>query len=196
MMALVGCLAYEFQVTLPVVAKQTFHGGAHELRLHDRGDGRRRGRRRAVRRRPGPDRAARAGEVRRCASAVRARRGRGRAERCPLELVALALVGAASVAFLAKGNSTLQLAAAPQMRGRVMALWAVAFLGSTPIGGPIAGWVSESFGGRAGLALGALACVAAALLGELTLRRLARRRAASEQSCGTEVALSRQGIRG
>ena len=41
------------------------------------------------------------------------------------------------------------------MRGRVMALWAVAFLGSTPIGGPIAGAVSERFGGRAGLALGA-----------------------------------------
>ena len=61
-----------------------------------------------------------------------------------LELVALARVGAASVGFLSKGNSTLQLGPSPQMRGRVMALWAVAFLGSTPIGGPIAGWVSEA----------------------------------------------------
>jgi MFS family permease len=90
----------------------------------------------------------------------------------PLELFALTLVGAASVGFLSKGNSSLQLAASPTMRGRVMALWAVAFLGSTPIGGPIAGVVSERFGGRAGLALGAAACLLAAALGGLVLRRL------------------------
>ena len=58
-----------------------------------------------------------------------------------LELVALALAGAASISFMATGNSTLQLNAAPSMRGRVMALWFVAFQGSTPIGGPIIGWV-------------------------------------------------------
>ncbi len=81
-------------------------------------------------------------------------------------------MGAASVGFLAKGNSSLQLASSPSMRGRVMALWAVAFLGSTPIGGPIAGAVSEQFGGRAGLALGAAACLLAAGLGALVLRRL------------------------
>ena len=72
----------------------------------------------------------------------------------PLELVALTIVGAASVTFLAVGNSTLQLAARPDMRGRVMSLWAVAFLGTTPIGGPIAGYVSETAGGRAGPADG------------------------------------------
>ncbi len=53
----------------------------------------------------------------------------------------MTIVGAASVTFLAVGNSTLQLAARPDMRGRVMSLWAVAFLGTTPIGGPIAGYV-------------------------------------------------------
>jgi hypothetical protein len=42
---------------------------------------------------------------------------------------------------MSTGNSTLQLGAAPVMRGRVMALWFVAFQGSTPIGGPIVGWV-------------------------------------------------------
>ena len=51
-------------------------------------------------------------------------------------LLAMGLVGVTSVAFLSMSNSTLQLAAEPHMRGRVMALWAVAFLGSTPIGGP------------------------------------------------------------
>ena len=59
----------------------------------------------------------------------------------PVELVALALVGGASISFMSTGNSTLQLDAAPDMRGRVMSLWFVAFQGSTPIGGPIVGWV-------------------------------------------------------
>jgi MFS family permease len=88
-----------------------------------------------------------------------------------LELIALAAVGAASVGFMSNGNSTLQLGADPSMRGRVMALWSVAFMGSTPIGGPIAGAVTEHFGGRAGLLLGAAACLAAALLGRLLMRR-------------------------
>jgi MFS family permease len=88
-----------------------------------------------------------------------------------VELIAMAVVGAFSIAALSQGNSTLQLAAAPNMRGRVMALWAVAFLGSTPIGGPIAGVVSEHFGGRGGLLMGAAACLLAALLGWFALRR-------------------------
>jgi MFS family permease len=57
------------------------------------------------------------------------------------------------------------------MRGRVMALWAVAFLGSTPIGGPIAGLVSDHLGGRGGLALGAAACLLAAAMGAFVQRR-------------------------
>lgn len=85
--------------------------------------------------------------------------------------LALALVGGVSIGFLSKGNSTLQLAAAPQMRGRVMALWSVAFLGSTPLGGPIAGAVAENFGGRAALLMGAAACLVAAAMGAVILRR-------------------------
>jgi MFS family permease len=169
MMGLIGCLAYEFQVVLPVVAKQTFGGGAQAygfmtaamgvgavlggLWVAARG---RTGTRALI------NSAAVFGVLIGAAAA---------APTLPLELVALALVGAASVGFLAKGNSTLQLAATPSMRGRVMALWAVAFLGSTPIGGPIAGAVSERLGGRAGLALGAVACLVAAALGAATLRR-------------------------
>ena len=59
------------------------------------------------------------------------------------------------------------------MRGRVMALWAVAFLGSTPIGGPIAGVVVQHFGGRAGLLLGAVACLLAAAMGAAVAHRSA-----------------------
>jgi hypothetical protein len=57
------------------------------------------------------------------------------------------------------------------MRGRVMSLWAVAFLGTTPLGGPIAGFVAEQLGGRAGLVLGGVTCLVAAGLGVLALRR-------------------------
>ena len=96
-----------------------------------------------------------------------------------LEYLALALVGGVSIGFLSKGNSTLQLEAEPHMRGRVMALWSVAFLGSTPIGGPIAGAVSQNFGGRVGLGMGAAACVVAAALGWLILRRAAATRPAA-----------------
>ena len=83
----------------------------------------------------------------------------------------MVIVGALSVTFTSTTNSSLQLAAAPTMRGRVMALWSVAFLGSTAIGGPIAGWVSEQWGGRAGLLLGAVACLMAAAMGLVALRR-------------------------
>ena len=44
------------------------------------------------------------------------------------------------------------------MRGRVMSLWFVAFQGSTPIGGPIIGWVIAIAGARAGLGVGAVTC--------------------------------------
>jgi MFS family permease len=69
-------------------------------------------------------------------------------------------VGAAGIGFTAMANGVLQTECAPEMRGRVMALFSVAFLGSTPIGGPIVGWVSEQLGPRAGLWLGGLATLA------------------------------------
>ena len=61
------------------------------------------------------------------------------------------------------------------MRGRVMALWAVAFLGSTPIGGPLMGWVASVGGGRVGLAVGGVSCFVASTIGLTVLWRLKRR---------------------
>jgi MFS family permease len=73
-------------------------------------------------------------------------------------------LGLASIAFMVTGNTTLQLTTEPAMRGRVMSLYSVVFLGSTPIGAPIAGWVGEHLGARAGLALGgAIALLASAV---------------------------------
>jgi MFS family permease len=93
-----------------------------------------------------------------------------------VEELVLLLVGACSVTFLALGNSTLQLEAEPSMRGRVMSLWSVAFLGSTPVGGPLVGLIAGSLGARYGLGVGAVAALAAAGIGwrSLGARAVAR----------------------
>ncbi len=172
MMALVGCFAYEFQVVLPIVASETFNGGAQTYGFMTAAMGVGAvvgGLYVAARGRTGTT-----SMINTSATFGVVILGAALAPNQLLELIALALVGAVSVGFLAKGNSTLQLEAAPHMRGRVMALWAVAFLGSTPIGGPIAGAVSEQFGGRAGLGIGAAACFVAAGMGAIWWRRVRR----------------------
>ena len=80
---------------------------------------------------------------------------------------------------MSTGNSTLQLDAAPDMRGRVMSLWFVAFQGSTPIGGPLIGAAMAMIGPRAGLGIGALAVGLVACGGLLALRHLTHERAPS-----------------
>ncbi|MGA8426663.1 MAG: MFS transporter [Candidatus Dormiibacterota bacterium] len=173
MMTLVGTFAYEFQVVLPVVASHTFHGGARAYGFMTAAMG--------------------VGAV--GGGLVTAARGRvglrgvsiaagvfavvlllaAAAPTLTLEYVALAMVGWASISFIARGNTTLQLAAAPQMRGRVMALWAIAFQGTTPIGGPLIGWITATAGARVGLATGGLSCVLAAGLGAAATHRVRRR---------------------
>jgi MFS family permease len=103
---------------------------------------------------------------------------------------ALALVGYCSVSFLSMANSTLQLGTAPQMRGRVMALWSVAFLGSTPIGGPAIGFITAAAGARAGLGVGALSCFAAAILGLVFVHHLRAAKEARAASLGPEAPLA------
>jgi MFS family permease len=88
-----------------------------------------------------------------------------------IEMVVLVGVGAAGVGFTAMANGVLQTETTPEMRGRVMALFSVAFLGSTPIGGPIVGWVSQQLGPRAGLWLGGVATLAAAVVATAGIRR-------------------------
>jgi len=85
------------------------------------------------------------------------------------------VVGFSSVAFMTTSTTMLQLRADPSMRGRVLALQAMVFLGSTPIGGPIVGAVCERFGARAGLVVGGVACLAAGVYGSWAGRRLLRR---------------------
>lgn len=76
-----------------------------------------------------------------------------------------ALLGLASIGFLTTSTAVVQLVAEPEFRGRVLAIQAMVFLGSTPIGGPIVGWISDAAGPRAGLLVGALACFVASAYG-------------------------------
>ena len=68
-------------------------------------------------------------------------------------------------------TAIVQLRAAPEYRGRVLALQAMVFLGSTPIGGPIVGWISDTAGPRVGIVVGGVACLAAAAWGHRYLAR-------------------------
>jgi MFS family permease len=173
----IGTLAFNFQVVLPLLAKQTFGGSAETF-----------------------------GVMSACMSVgsvvgalVSAHEARATlrfvlgaalvfgvalvtaafAPTLGVELLVLVPVGAAGVAFTAMANGVLQTESAPEMRGRVSALFTVAFLGSTPIGGPIIGWVSQLLGPRAGLWVGGVATLAVTTAAIAGIRR---RRAAPQRA--------------
>lgn len=158
-MAVVGTLAFNFPVLLPLMARFEFHAGAGTFGALATAMG--------------------VGAL--VGSLVNAGRSRApsladlgmmglafgsftallvAAPSLPFALAALVGVGAASAAFAATTNALLQLSAAPEVRGRVMSMFSVVYLGSTPLGGPIVGWVAEHAGVRAGFAVGALATLA------------------------------------
>ena len=97
----------------------------------------------------------------------------------PVAWLVLPLLGAAGISFAIAGNSTLQLTSSDEMRGRVMALYTVVFLGSTPIGGPVAGWIGQHAGPRVGLAGGGAIALAA---GIVALAWLSGRREVAEST--------------
>ncbi len=82
-------------------------------------------------------------------------------------------MGVASITFMTASTAIMQLRADPQMRGRVLALQAIVFLGSTPIGGPILGWVCQQYGARSGVMIGGLAAMVAAGYGWRAVRNAA-----------------------
>jgi MFS family permease len=87
-----------------------------------------------------------------------------------LEMVVLAPLGLASIAFLATANSTIQLSSSPELRGRVMALYGLVFLGSTPVGALLAGWMADRFGPRSIMLLAGVSSLAAAGVAAVLLR--------------------------
>ncbi len=96
--------------------------------------------------------------------------------------VVIAPLGFAGIAFAITGNSTLQLTSAPDRRGRVMALYTVIFLGSTPIGGPLAGWVGQHISASFGFAVGGAIAVATGLAALAALTRSHPRPVAREST--------------
>jgi MFS family permease len=186
MMAVIGTFTYEFTVSLPLLAQDVFQGGASEYAAMVAAMG--------------------FGAV--VGGLYTANQGQGTprhlawaalffgggvlltaiAPTLPWSLAALLIVGFWSIRFTALGNVTLQLESSPEMRGRVMALWTMAFLGSTPIGGPLIGWVGEHAGARSALALGGSAALFAAGIGVWGLAR-------PQPQCDQQPAKGQQDIR-
>jgi len=160
MMALVGTLGLNFQVLLPLLADITFHGDSstYSALAVTMGVGSVLGALATGARGQVNPRVLVLSSLGFAVFATLA----ALAPTLPLAALALAGLGAAAVTFSASVNSTLQLRADPSMRGRVMALYSIVFLGSTPIGSPIVGWLAEHLGPRAGLVMGALAALVAA----------------------------------
>jgi MFS family permease len=173
MIAVIGTLAWEFQVSLPLMATKVFGGGAaaYGLMASVMGIGAVAGGLiSAARPRP------RARAL--CLAAIGwgvAILAAAAAPSLPVELAALVFVGYGSITFNSLAKTTLQLAAKPTMRGRVMALWALAWLGSTPVGGPIVGWVGQAAGARWALVIGGLATLLCGILALPALTRIDRR---------------------
>ncbi|HXV04705.1 MAG TPA: MFS transporter [Solirubrobacterales bacterium] len=173
LMALVGTLGFNFQVILPLLARFSFGGGATVYAMLVSAMG--------------------VGSV--IGALLTGARGRADARliagaalafgvlallaalmpSMAMEIPVLALLGGSAVTFAASINSSLQLAVEPRMRGRVMALYSVVFLGSTPIGGPLAGWLSQAYDPRVALLLAAGAGLVAAWAAHVALTRLPER---------------------
>ena len=160
LMALVGTLGFNFQVVLPLLARFSFEGGAgaYAVLVSAMGVGSIVGALvNGAHGRTGPllivGGALAFGLTALLSAAM---------PTLALEVPALALLGAAAVTFAATINSTLQLAVSPDMRGRVMALYSVVFLGSTPIGAPLTGWLAQTYDPRVALLLAAGAGLLAA----------------------------------
>jgi MFS family permease len=168
-LALIGTFSYEFQVTLPVFAEGTFHAGA-----------------------PGYAALMTALGLGAVVGGIFAAGRTSTSERQFLVFLSLfglsmlaaafaatltaavsfmVAVGAFSINVISLGNTMLQLEADPTMRGRVMSLWSVAMVGSTPIGGPIVGAMSEHLGPRVGVAVGGAVAVITAIVAAFLKRR-------------------------
>jgi MFS family permease len=178
LVAVVGLAAFNFQVTLALLAEQTFAGaaGTYTVLFSVMSAGSMIGGL-AVARRESVD------------LPVLARAAGGLA----VSMAALALaptlwvavlcalpVGFTSVYLISGSNAVVQLQADPRMRGRVLALFAMLFLGSTPIGGPIIGWVSDVTNPRVAVGVGAVATALAALWTARYIRRVAGGTAGSD----------------
>ena len=85
--------------------------------------------------------------------------------------VALVPTGLSALTLMTAANTIVQMSTAPEMRGRVMSLYMAIFMGGTPIGSPIVGWVGEQFGARWTIGLGGIVTLLAALVAAVVVVR-------------------------
>jgi MFS family permease len=181
MMTVVGTLSYNFQVLFPLLASFTWHGTAATYAALTAAMG--------------------IGSV--AGALVAGTRGRvsprllvlastafgvlmllaAAAPTVWLQIAALVPLGAVAVTFSAGVQSTLQLSVDPAMRGRVMALYSIVFLGSTPLGAPLVGWVAQVASPRAALVLGGIAAIVAAAGAKVVYTRMRATRAQAQLPC-------------
>lgn len=183
MITVVGTLAWEFQVTLPLMASHVFHGGAgtYGLMASLMGVGAVGGGMIAAAKSHPSGRAL-------CLASIGwglAISAAALAPNLAIEFATMVFVGYGSITFNAMAKTMLQAASVPMMRGRVMALWALAWLGTTPIGGPLVGWIGQHFGARWSLLAGGIPTILIGAACWPALRRLDRRNNACEP--GTEA---------
>jgi MFS family permease len=172
MMLIIGTFAYEFPVILPLFATRTLHGNAttYSLMTVAMGIGAVGG---------GLYSAGRGVTKQRQLIAVAVLFGvslllMAISPNFPVALLLLLVVGALSVLFISLGNTALQLTSEPTMRGRVMALWSIAFAGTTPIGGPIIGAIADVSNPRVGVLVGGASALVAGAIGLAVLRSVAK----------------------
>ena len=167
MMAIIGLFTYEFSVVLPLLAEFTFDAGAtgYAALTAAMGAGAVVGGLFSANRR---DTSARS-LVAAAAMFGLAVLVTAAAPTLRLAVLGMVLVGFTSIQFTALGNVTLQTTSAPRMQGRVMALWTVGFLGTTPIGGPLMGFIGQNAGARVALTIGGIAAIVAAGVGAWSL---------------------------
>lgn len=82
-------------------------------------------------------------------------------------------IGIMGLTFNVTANSSVQLAADPAMRGRVMSLFMMVFVGGTPIGGPLMGWITDAYGAQVGFLSGGLISLLSAVAVGFALSRAA-----------------------
>jgi MFS family permease len=169
MVAVTGTLTWEFPVSLPLITTRSFHGNAAAfgLAMSCLGIGSIVGGVIAARRRAPTVRSLAIAAVMWGVLVLIA----AAAPTLLAEYVVLVFVGLTAITFNASAKSILQIESAPEMRGRVMSLWYLAWQGTTLVGAPIVGLIGNSFGARYGLALGG---AAAAVVGLVYLRARAQ----------------------
>jgi MFS family permease len=162
MMAVVGLLSFNFSIILPVLASETFHGsgGTYGLMSTMLSVG-------SVVGSLGVGFVHHPKRIYLVGASLSFGLALALTAAAPTVLTAcllLMITGAAGFAYVTLSSTTLQLHAAPAYRGRIMALWIFVYLGTTPVGNVLSGWICSAASPRVALLTGAVACVVVAMV--------------------------------